>query len=415
MLGVTVTRQAFIAHCKTLTTACLYKESDLAVCTEDAKTSIGLWHGILSAIYNGIHVIFIPPSIAATQPAAWMQVAYKYKASCILTSSRSLAGCIQLASSKEMNNINLETIRLLLLSDGANPWSLAASDAFIDAFSPKGLDRNVVCPCAGSPEALTVSLRRPSRGGSPTTSGRGVMSIHGLSHGVVRVEEPGTMTSLTLQDVGVVMPGSCIAVVKLKDSPILCKTDEVGELVVQGLVTGSSYFGLQGRTAQTFHVLPQDEKGQEISQTPFVRTGLLGFVGTGGLVFVCGTLDGLIQISGRRHNTEDLIATVLAVEPHTFVYKGRVALFSISILHDERVVVVAEQKPNCTDEEAFKWMNGVLPAVDTIHNINLYGIVLVGPGKLPKSPSGAVQVHEAKQRLLDGTLHPVNILLCPNQ
>ena len=43
----------------------------------------------------------------------------------------------------------------------------------------------------------------------------------------------------------------------------------------------------------------------------------------GGMVFVCGTIDGLIQISGRRHNTEDLIATVLAVEPHTLVYKGR--------------------------------------------------------------------------------------------
>ena len=27
------------------------------------------------------------------------------------------------------------------------------------------------------------------------------------------------------------------------------------------------------------------------------------------------------------------------------------ALFSMNILHDERVVVVAEQKPNCTDEE----------------------------------------------------------------
>ena len=27
------------------------------------------------------------------------------------------------------------------------------------------------------------------------------------------------------------------------------------------------------------------------------------------------------------------------------------ALFSMTILHDERVVVVAEQKPNCTDEE----------------------------------------------------------------
>jgi hypothetical protein len=33
------------------------------------------------------------------------------------------------------------------------------------------------------------------------------MSISGLSYGVVRVEEPGSITSLTLQDVGIVMPG----------------------------------------------------------------------------------------------------------------------------------------------------------------------------------------------------------------
>ena len=33
------------------------------------------------------------------------------------------------------------------------------------------------------------------------------MSISGLSYGVVRVEEAGSITSLTLQDVGLVMPG----------------------------------------------------------------------------------------------------------------------------------------------------------------------------------------------------------------
>lgn len=47
-------------------------------------------------------------------------------------------------------------------------------------------------------------LPRPT---ASTTTGRGVMSISGLSYGVVRVEEPGSITSLTLQDVGLVMPG----------------------------------------------------------------------------------------------------------------------------------------------------------------------------------------------------------------
>ena len=41
----------------------------------------------------------------------------------------------------------------------------------------------------------------------------------------------------------------------------------------------------------------------------------------GGLVFVCGSRDGLMTVSGRKHNTDDVIATVLAVEPMKFIYR----------------------------------------------------------------------------------------------
>ena len=34
--------------------------------------------------------------------------------------------------------------------------------------------------------------------------------------------------------------------------------------------------------------------------------------------------------------------------------------------------------------KAFTWMNSVVPAAESIHGIYLYGIVLVGPGRLPK-------------------------------
>lgn len=66
---------------------------------------------------------------------------------------------------------------------------------------------------------------------------------------------------------------------------------------------------------------PLDEREQAATTGFYIRSGLLGFVGTGGLVFICGTLEGLIQIGARRHNTEDLIATVMAVEPHSFVHR----------------------------------------------------------------------------------------------
>lgn len=59
------------------------------------------------------------------------------------------------------------------------------------------------------------------------------------------------------------------------------------------------------------------------SECVFVRSGLLGFVGPCGAVFVAGKIDGLLQVSGRRHNSDDIVATALAVEPMKFVYRGR--------------------------------------------------------------------------------------------
>lgn len=70
-------------------------------------------------------------------------------------------------------------------------------------------------------------------------------------------------------------------------------------------------------------VFPVTSSGAPISEYPFVRTGLLGFVGPGGLVFVVGKMDGLMVVSGRRHNADDIVATALAVEPMKFVYRGR--------------------------------------------------------------------------------------------
>lgn len=41
------------------------------------------------------------------------------------------------------------------------------------------------------------------------------------------------------------------------------------------------------------------------------------------LVFIVGKIDGLMVVSGRRHNADDVVATALAVEPMKFVYRGR--------------------------------------------------------------------------------------------
>lgn len=72
-----------------------------------------------------------------------------------------------------------------------------------------------MCPCACSPEGLTISIRRPGREGANAT-GRGVLSMSGLSHGVVRVDQENSLTSLTLQDCGQVLPGGTYSLFNIK-------------------------------------------------------------------------------------------------------------------------------------------------------------------------------------------------------
>lgn len=82
--------------------------------------------------------------------------------------------------------------------DGANPWSLSSCDQFLTNFQKFGLKSTVLCPCAGSAEAGTVSIRRPVVT-TTANSGRGILSMSALSNSVVRVNNEISLNSLAVQ------------------------------------------------------------------------------------------------------------------------------------------------------------------------------------------------------------------------
>ncbi|XP_022536816.1 disco-interacting protein 2 homolog C isoform X9 [Astyanax mexicanus] len=411
VLGVTVMRIALLTHCQALTQSCGYTEAETIVNVLDFKKDVGLWHGILTSVMNMMHVISIPYSLMKVNPLSWIQKVCQYKAKVACVKSRDMHWA--LVAHRDQRDINLSSLRMLVVADGSNPWSISSCDAFLNVFQSKGLRPEVICPCASSPEALTVAIRRPTDD-SNQPPGRGVLSMQGLSHGVIRVDTEERLSVLTVQDVGTVMPGALMCVVKPEGVPQLCRTDEIGELCVCSVATGTSYYGLSGMTKNTFEVFPMSNSGAPISEYPFTRTGLLGFVGPGGLVFIAGKMDGLMVVSGRRHNADDIVATALAVEPMKFVYRGRIAVFSVTVLHDERIVVVAEQRPDSTEEDSFQWMSRVLQAIDSIHNVGVFCLALVPANTLPKTPLGGIHLSETKQLFLEGSLHPCNVLMCPH-
>ncbi|EPB73586.1 hypothetical protein ANCCEY_07322 [Ancylostoma ceylanicum] len=331
--GVCISRQSMLAHCRSITTAMEYKQASVAL-----VKSRDLHWGLLAT--------------------------------------------------RDHKDVNLSSLKSLLVADGANPWSLSSCDQFAATFAAHGLRPEAMCPCSGSSETGTISLRNSRRTSSGTgSSGRGILSMAALSHSVVRVDKENSLTSLTLQDAGQVIPGGSVVVVKQTGPPRLCRADELGEICLCANSTGHAYWGLEGVSAATFK---------------------------DGLVFVVGRRTAQLSVSGRQHSADDIIATVLAVEPMRFVYRGRIAVFSVSVLRDERIVIVAEQKPGATEEDAFTWMSRVLQAVDAIHQVGIYCLALVPANQLPKTPLGGIHVSETRQRFEAGELHPSTLLMCPH-
>ncbi|XP_071471051.1 disco-interacting protein 2 homolog A isoform X5 [Marmota flaviventris] len=410
-VGVTVSHTSLLAQCRALTQACGYSEAETLTNVLDFKRDAGLWHGVLTSVMNRMHVVSIPYALMKANPLSWIQKVCSYKARAALVKSRDMHW--SLLAQRGQRDVSLSSLRMLIVADGANPWSISSCDAFLNVFQSRGLRPEAICPCAGSPEALTVAIRRPPDLGGPPPR-KAVLSMHGLSYGVVRVDTEEKLSVLTVQDVGQVMPGASVCVVKVEGTPYLCKTDEVGEICVSSSATGTAYYGLPGITKSVFETVPVTVGGAPVSERPFTRTGLLGFIGPDNLVFVVGKLDGLMVVGVRRHNADDVVATALAVEPMKFVYRGRIAVFSVTVLHDDRIVLVAEQRPDASEEDSFQWMSRVLQAIDSIHQVGVYCLALVPANTLPKAPLGGIHISETRQRFLGGTLHPCNVLMCPH-
>ncbi|XP_073660724.1 disco-interacting protein 2 homolog A isoform X12 [Tursiops truncatus] len=410
-VGVAVSHASLLAQCHALTQACGYSEAETLTNVLDFKRDAGLWHGVLTSVMNRMHVVSIPYALMKANPLSWIQKVCAYKARAALVKSRDMHW--SLLAQRGQRDVSLSSLRLLVVADGANPWSISSCDAFLNVFQARGLRPEVICPCASSPEALTVAIRRPPDLGGPPPR-RAVLSMSCLSHGVIRLDAEEKLSVLTVQDVGQVMPGANVCVVKVEGTPYLCKTDEVGEICVNSSATATAYYGLLGITKNIFETVPVTAGGTPVSDRPFTRTGLLGFIGPDNLVFVVGKLDGLMVVGVRRHNADDIVATALAVEPMKFVYRGRIAVFSVTVLHDDRIVLVAEQRPDASEEDSFQWMSRVLQAIDSIHQVGVYCLALVPANTLPKAPLGGIHVSETKQRFLEGMLHPCNVLMCPH-
>ena len=181
-----------------------------------------------------------------------------------------------------------------------------------------------------------------------------------------------------------------------------CGADEVGEIWIAGPSVAHGYWRSPEQTEAAFAAYLADT-----GAGPFLRTGDLGFYGSGEL-FVTGRRKDLIIIRGSNHYPEDIELTVQACHPA--LLRGRGAVFSIASRPDavEQLVVVQEvNNPEAGEAELDEIVDAIRAAITEHHEIRADAVVLVKPMRIPTTSSGKIQRSACREQFLDGRLDAV--------
>lgn len=170
------------------------------------------------AVMNRIHTISVPYAVMKACPLSWVQRVHIHKGelhslpkhrmlnkcqnyydNIFVAARAALVKCRDLhwamMAHRDQRDTSLASLRMLIVADGANPCkdfthitniylfqfvhtvhvfmcfhsipsssgSVSSCDAFLNVFQSHGLKPEVICPCATSPEAMTVAIRRYGR------------------------------------------------------------------------------------------------------------------------------------------------------------------------------------------------------------------------------------------------------------
>ncbi|MEZ0385940.1 MAG: AMP-binding protein, partial [Verrucomicrobium sp.] len=191
-----------------------------------------------------------------------------------------------------------------------------------------------------------------------------------------------------------------------------CPPGVPGEVWVSGPHVAAGYWNQPSATAHTFHARTADGGDGD-----FLRTGDLGYLHKGELC-ISGRLKDIIIISGQNHDPADIELTVESSHPR--IRPHATAAFGISDGATERLIVLAELArpprgeapasavPELPDTLHLDILRSARRDVSEQHGITLHELVLLPPSSLPKTTSGKIQRHAARQLYLNRQSAPIS-------
>ncbi|KRD09533.1 long-chain fatty acid--CoA ligase [Mycobacterium sp. Root265] len=319
-------------------------------------------------MYFGAELVKVTPMDFLRDTLLWAKLIDKYKGT--MTAAPNFAYALfakRLRRQAKPGEFDLSTLRFAL--SGAEPVEPADVEDLIDAGKPFGLPETAILPAYGMAETcLAVSF-------SPCNAGLVVDEVDADLLAALRRAVPSSKgNTRRLASLGPLLNDLEARIVD--EDGALLPTRGVGVIQLRGESVTPGYITMAG-------FLPtQDENG-------WYDTGDLGYITDEGNVVVCGRVKDVIIMAGRNIYPTDIERAAGRVEG---VRPGCAVAVRLDAGHSRETFAVAVESNHYQDlAEVRRIEHQVAHEVVTEVDVRPRNVVVLGPGTIPKTPSGKLR------------------------
>lgn len=382
--GVMITHRCLLQNQEMLRLAFGHTAESIGVSWLPLFHDMGLIGHVIQPIYLGICCVMMSPISFVQKPVRWLQAISKYRATTSGAPNFAYDLLCDRITKKQIEKLDLSSWKVAF--SGAEPVQASTLNRFSHNFASCGFNKSSFYPCYGMAEA-TLMITGGDKAKFPN-----ILQVDkvALEKGkVVEVKQSPT----TVVSAGYPWLDSKIAIVN-PESLVECQNNEIGEIWFSGSSIGKGYWQLPEKTQQTFQA--------NLNGRDYLRTGDLGFINNGEL-YLTGRMKDVLVFWGLNYYPQYLEQTIEQCHPGLKNNCG--AAFSVEVEGKAKLVIVQEiersyRRSLVLDEvvEKIRW------SIFEQHLIDVYAIVLVKPGRIPKTSSGKVQRSACKEQFLANSL-----------
>ncbi len=343
-------------------------EKDVMVSWLPCFHDMGMIGFLTVPMYFGAELVKVTPMDFLRDTLLWARLIDKYKGT--MTAAPNFAYALlakRLRRQAKPGEFDLSSLRFAL--SGAEPVEPADVEDLIDAGKPFSLPAEAILPAYGMAETtLAVSF-------SECGAGLVVDEVDADLLGALRRAVPATKgNTRRLASLGPLLEGLEARVVD-EDGNIL-PARGVGIIELRGEPLTPGYITMGG------FVSAQDERG-------WYDTGDLGYQMENGHIVVCGRVKDVIIMAGRNIYPTDIERAASRVEG---VRPGCAVAVRLDAGHSRETFAVAVESNSFEDPvEVRRIEHQVAHEVVTEVDVRPRNVVVLGPGTIPKTPSGKLR------------------------